>query len=257
MGVIETHSAGPVLTLRLNRPAERNAFNPEVIRGLTAAFSALPAETRVVVLTGSGAAFSAGADLNWMRSSASFSQAENEADARALAALFRGIATAPAVVIAQVNGAALGGGAGLVACCDLAVACHDAKLGFTEARLGLAPAVISPYVIAKIGLSQARRLFLTGEMITAATACAMGLVHAVVPAADVEAAVAGWIRHVLSCGPGAIAATKRLLDAVPTLPKAEVEAYCVEIIARLRVSSEGQEGLAAFLEKRRAAWALP
>ncbi|HET6344596.1 MAG TPA: enoyl-CoA hydratase-related protein [Myxococcota bacterium] len=257
MGILESHSVGAVLTLRLNRPAERNAFNPELIHALTAAFAALPAGTRVVVLTGNGAAFSAGADLNWMRASTRFTQAENEADARSLAALFRSIATAPAVVIAQVNGAALGGGAGLVACCDLAVASDDAKLGFTEARLGLAPAVISPYVIAKIGSSQARRLFLTGEIIPAATACALGLVHAVAPAAEVEATVAGWIRHVLSCGPGAIAATKRLLEAVPALPASQVEAYCVDTIARLRVSSEGQEGLAAFLEKRRAAWVSP
>ncbi len=254
MSTLHVESGNGKTRVCLNRPAVRNAFNEELIGELTNVFSELPVGTRVVELCGAGSVFCAGADLEWMKKSATFSEAENADDARRLAAMFKAIDEAPAVVIGRVQGAALGGGAGLVTCCDIVVASDDAKLGFTEVRLGLVPAVISPFVIRKIGVSQARRLFLTGEVFSAPLAKQFGLVHEVVATAELDATVQRLTEALLKNGPAALRSAKELVRAVLVLDAERILDYTVGTIAALRVSAEGQEGLAAFLEKRPPRW---
>ncbi|RIL11470.1 enoyl-CoA hydratase [bacterium] len=255
---------GPVSTIRLARPEQRNAFNPTMIAELTAAFRAAgaPADPeggadapRVVVLAGAGDVFSAGADLAWMRAMAGYAFDENVADALRLADLFTAIRECPLPVIARVQGAAMGGGSGLVAACDLAVAAEDAQFAFSEARLGLVPAVISPYVIPKIGVAAATELFLTGERFDAARARAIGLVCRVVPAADLDLAVAERVEALCAAGPDAQAAIKRLIPFVAsTGDPVSAREYTAHLIADRRASDEGREGMAAFLERRKARW---
>ncbi len=246
---------GGVTRVELNRPAVRNAFNAELIAELTLVFTSLPPATRVVVLSGAGKAFCAGADLDWMTGSVAYSRQENQADAERLADMLRAVDDAPAVVIGRVHGAALGGGVGLVSCCDVVVATADCKLGLTEVRLGLVPAVISPYVLRKIGPSAARRYFATGEIFDAARALAMGLVHEVVASeAELDAVVAGLALAVQKNGPQAVREAKLLVRDVPGLSATEARQHTAAVIARLRVSPEGQEGLRAFLEKRDPVW---
>jgi methylglutaconyl-CoA hydratase len=243
--------------ITLNRPEVHNAFDDRLIVELTAALSNLGADdaVRAVVLTGSGRSFSAGADLNWMRRSSTYGEAENMADARALALLIKTLHELPKPTVARVNGAALGGGAGLVACCDIAVASADAKFGTTEVRLGLIPAVIGPYVVAAIGIRQARRLMLTGERIAAAEAARIGLVHDVVPPERLDAAVAALLEDLLKGGPGALAAVKRLLRDLTGRPiDVELVDDTARRIAALRTTAEAQEGVAAFLAKRQPVW---
>jgi methylglutaconyl-CoA hydratase len=243
--------------ITLNRPEVHNAFDDRLIVELTAALSNLGADdaVRAVVLTGSGRSFSAGADLNWMRRSSTYGEAENMADARALAILMKTLHELPKPTVARVNGAALGGGAGLVACCDIAVASADARFGTTEVRLGLIPAVIGPYVVAAIGLRQARRLMLTGERIAAAEAARIGLVHDVVPPERLDAAVAALLEDLLKGGPGALAAVKRLLRDLTGRPiDVELVDDTARRIAALRTTAEAQEGVAAFLAKRQPVW---
>jgi methylglutaconyl-CoA hydratase len=243
--------------ITLNRPEVHNAFDDRLIVELTAALSNLGADdaVRAVVLTGSGRSFSAGADLNWMRRSSTYGEAENMADARALALLMKTLHELPKPTVARVNGAALGGGAGLVACCDIAVASADARFGTTEVRLGLIPAVIGPYVVAAIGLRQARRLMLTGERIAAAEAARIGLVHDVVPPERLDAAVAALLEDLLKGGPGALAAVKRLLRDLTGRPiDVELVDDTARRIAALRTTAEAQEGVAAFLAKRQPVW---
>ena len=248
---------GPVATVTPDRPDVHNAFNPALIDELTRAFGALGADpgVRAIVLTGAGASFSAGADLAWMRQSLELTPEENVADAERLAAMFEAIDRCPRAVIARVNGAAFGGGAGLVAACDVAVAAEGARFAFTEVRLGIAPAVIAPFVLRRIGAAQARSLFVTGARFDAARAREIGLVHEVVPPDRLDAAVDEQLALVLSSGPEATAAVKRLLADLPGLDPAEARRYTAEMIARLRAGPEGQEGIRAFLEKRRASWA--
>jgi methylglutaconyl-CoA hydratase len=248
---------GPVATVTLDRPDVHNAFNPTLIDELTRAFAALGADggARAVVLTGAGASFSAGADLTWMRQSLELTPEENVADAERLAAMFEAIDRCPRPVIARVNGAAFGGGVGLVAACDVAVAAEGARFAFTEVRLGIAPAVIAPFVLRRIGAAQARALFVTGARFDAARAREIGLVHEVVPPDRLDAAVDEQLALVLAGGPEAIAAVKRLLADLPGLDPAGARRYTAELIARLRTGPEGQEGIRAFLEKRRASWA--
>ena len=241
----------------LNRPEVHNAFDDRLITELSATLATLATAdaVRAVVLTGAGRSFSAGADLNWMRQTAAWSEAENLSDARALAGLMATLDELSKPTIARVNGAALGGGTGLVACCDIAVASADAKFGTTEVRLGLIPAVIGPYVVAAIGARQARRLVLTGERISAAEAARIGLVHEVVPAAQLDAAVAGLLNDVLKGGPAALAAAKRLVRDLAGRPLgAELIDDTAQRIAALRASPQGREGVAAFLDKRRPGW---
>ncbi len=252
--------AGPVLRLRLNRPQLHNAFDPTLIAALTTALESAGRDpaVRVVLLEGDGASFSAGADLGWMRGMASASEAENHADALALARLMRTLDVLPRPTIARVHGAAFGGGVGLVACCDIAVGVPGAAFGLTESRLGLLPAVISPYVIAAIGPRQARRWFATGETFDAATALRIGLLHEVVDAAQLDAAIDRQISLLLRAGPVAAASAKQLVGRVAFGDRdpAAVDHGNAALIASLRVSEEGQEGLSAFLDKRAPAWAI-
>jgi methylglutaconyl-CoA hydratase len=209
------------------------------------------------VLTGNGASFSAGANIQWMRRMAQASEADNRADSERLATLMRTLNFLPQPTIARVNGAAFGGGVGLVACCDIAVAADGAKFALSEAKLGLVPAVISPYVVAAIGLREARRLFLTGEAIDAAEAARVGLVHHVVAAADLDATVERQLDLLAKGGPQAQREAKRLALAMGGMSPERALAVDREnaaLIARLRVSAEGQEGLGAFLDKRAASW---
>lgn len=254
--LVREQSAG-VLRLRLNRPELHNAFDAGLIAALTAAVeeAAHNASVRVLVLEGAGASFSAGADLNWMRGMAAASEAENRDDALALARLMRSLDELPKPTIARVHGAAFGGGVGLVACCDIAIGVADAKFGLTESKLGLLPAVISPYVIAAIGPRQARRWFASAEIFDAATAREIGLLHQLVSADQLDTAVNRQIDLLLKAGPHAAAAAKRLVVRVAGGADRDVlDADNAALIARLRVSEEGQEGLGAFLDKRPPSW---
>jgi methylglutaconyl-CoA hydratase len=250
---------GAVADVRLARPEIHNAFDDRLIAALIDVLERLAADdaVRVLVLGGEGASFSAGADLNWMRRMAAASEEENRADAGELARLMRLLAFFPKPTIARVNGSAFGGGVGLIACCDIAIAVEGAKFGLTEARLGLAPAVISPYVIDAIGARQARRWFQTAELFDAAQALGLQLVHEVVAADALDATVARVVKALLGNGPRAVAECKRLVDRIAGRAletQTEIDADNATLIARLRVSAEGQEGLGAFLEKRRAAY---
>ncbi|MFQ3663620.1 MAG: enoyl-CoA hydratase-related protein [Chloroflexaceae bacterium] len=248
---------GPLATVTLNRPEVHNAFNAHLIAELHAACVALRGEPglRAVVLRGAGPSFCAGADLHWMRESLNYTHAENLADAARLDAMLEAVNTLPVAVIGRVHGAALGGGVGLAACCDVVVAAENASFGFTEARLGLLPAVIARYVAPKIGPGQARALFVTARRFSARHALGIGLVHEVTPAEGLDAAVEQVIEAVLACGPEAVAASKALVAVVASLPPAEAREYVIGAIAAARTSPEGQEGLRAFLEKRAPAWA--
>lgn len=246
-----------VARVRLNRPDLHNAFDAALIASLTGALESLGIDptVRVVVLEGAGASFSAGADLNWMRGMAASSEAANRDDALALARLMRTLDELPKPTIARVHGAALGGGVGLVACCDIAIGSQQAKFGLTESKLGLLPAVISPYVIAAIGPRQARRWFATAEIFDADEALRIGLLHQVVAEDQLDSAMQRQIDLLLKAGPVASATAKALVRRIATAsnPAAADDANA-ELIARLRVSPEGQEGIAAFLDKRRPAW---
>jgi methylglutaconyl-CoA hydratase len=243
--------------ITLNRPQIHNAFDDRLIAELATELTKLAADAavRAIVLTGSGKSFSAGADLNWMRRTASYTQAQNLADARALAKLMATLNELPKPTIARVNGPALGGGTGLVACCDIVVASAEAVFGTTEVRLGLIPSVIGPYVLAAIGARQSRRLMLTGERITAAEAARIGLVHQVVEPGELDGAIETVLGHLLRGGPDALVAAKRLIrDLVGRPIGHDLIADTAERIAALRVTPETREGIAAFLAKRPASW---
>lgn len=248
--------AGGVLTVALNRPDQHNAMNPAIMAGLTAIFDDLPAreDVRVVVLTGQGQSFCAGADVAFMRAAADYTFEQNMADGQAIFDLMLAIDQCPRPVIGRVNGAAIGGGAGLVSCCDIVVAVERATFAFSEARLGIVPAVISPFVLSRIGPSRARELFLTGERFDARRAQSIGLVHHVVADSELDAAVAERVDQLLRAAPGAQATIKDLIRTVAYRPPASVRDYTAETIARRRASHEGREGMSAFLEKRRPRW---
>jgi len=257
---------GGIARVILCRPERRNAFDAQMIEELTAAFARFKDDraTRVIVIEGEGKAFCAGADLGWMKKQATATVEANAADALKLADLFEAVNCAPQAVIAKVQGWALGGGAGLLCAADIVVAADDAQIGFTEARVGILPATISPYVVMKIGAGQARRWFVTGARMDAKQALAIGLVHRVVLAADLENAVKDMAFEVLQCAPGAVAGCKELVeDVVGGLAMAgaledgfaDVKNYTAQRIAQARVSEEGQEGMKAFLEKRKPRWA--
>lgn len=248
--------AGPVVTVTLNRPEVRNAFNEEMIAELTAWAEAAPASgARVAVLAGAGRTFCAGADLGWMSRTIAYSREENARDAAAMARMFDRLNSLPLPLVGRVHGAALGGGAGLAAVCDIVVAADDAVFGFTEAKLGIVPAVISPFAVAKIGVSAARELFLTAARFPSARAREIGLVHALAPAADLDTAVDACVRELLTSGPEAVAEAKALVARVAGRAPADVAGVTSETIAARRVSAEGQEGMRAFLEKRKPTWA--
>ena len=249
--------AAGVARLTLNRPEVHNAFNDTLIAELDATLERLAGDekVRVVVLAARGKSFSAGADLAWMARMAGYSEPENLADARSLAGLMWRLNRLPKPTLALVQGSAYGGGVGLIACCDMAVAAEPATFCLSEVNLGLIPAVISPYVIAAMGEAAARRYFLTAERFSAQEAQRLGLVHEVVTAGDLEAAGQRLIDAILKGGPVAQAAAKDLIFEVINRPldRGLVE-ESARRIARLRASPEGKEGIAAFLEKRKATW---
>jgi methylglutaconyl-CoA hydratase len=253
---LTTERRGAVEYLTLNRPDVRNAFNEHVIAELTAWARRAATDTslRVVVLAGAGKVFSAGADANWMAKMVGYSHEENVHDATRMAEMFLALNTIPAAVVGRIHGAALGGGAGLTAICDIAVADEAALFGFTETKLGILPAVISPYVLPKIGPSAARELFLTGMRFSAARAKEIGLVHAVVPSAALDHSVQGYIDELLSASPTGIAASKALIPQVWGRSPGDAMQITAQAIATQRVSPEGQDGLKAFLEKRKPGW---
>ena len=251
-----TRREGAVEHLVLNRPDVRNAFNEAVIAELTrwAAGAAADPSLRAVVLSGAGKLFCAGADLTWMSKSVRYTEEENIRDATAMSQMFAALDTLPVPLVGRIHGAALGGGCGLAAVCDIVVADEQAVFGFTEVKLGILPAVISPFALAKIGRSAARELFLTGARFSAIRAREIGLVHAVVPMADLDATVEGYLRELLNAGPQGIAAAKALIPQVWGRPTADAMPITARAIAAQRVSPEGQEGMKAFLEKRQASW---
>jgi len=257
--MIRVGLSGRVATLTMDRPAVHNAFNAELIVELTAALARVGAdpEVRAVVLAAEGASFSAGADVNWMRAMAAYSEAENHADALKLADLMRTLAYLPKPTIARVQGSAYGGGVGLVACCDVALCVSECKFALTESKLGLVPAVISPYVVAAIGARHARRWFQSGASFDAPRALAMNLVHEVLPAEQLDQAVERELESMLKAGPTATLVAKRLVEGIFGRDEAaqrKLDEQTAALIARLRVSMEGQEGLTAFLEKRAPNW---
>jgi len=246
---------GAVAWITLIRPDAHNAFDEEIIRLLKDAFAQLAkgSAVRAIVLTGSGKSFCAGADLNWMKRAAQFTREQNVADARAMAEMFAALRACPKPVIARVNGAAFGGGAGLVAASDISVASDDAVFAFSEVKLGLIPAVISPYVIERIGPAAARRLFMTGERFGTKLALELGLVDIVAPKDKLDDTVGEVLSQLASSGPVAMGEAKRLVTKLAPVPK-DISDCTIEAIADIRRSPEGKEGVAAFLEKRKPSW---
>ncbi len=245
-----------IATVTLRRPEVHNALNTQMIQELTEAFATLSNDERLhgVVLTGEGPSFCAGADIAMMQEAASFTEEQNLDDALRISNMMHTINTFPCPVLARVNGLALGGGVGLVSACDIAIAAENARFAFSEVKLGIAPAVISPYVIRKIGETAARALFVTGERFSAERAQRLGLVHAVVPREHLDDAVQKALNELLTSAPQALRACKELAMNVGQMSYEQARQHTAATIARLRVSEEGQEGLRAFLEKRAPAW---
>ena len=247
---LTTRRDGGVEYLTLNRPDVRNAD-----WAAAASVSARRHDVRAIVLAGAGPVFCAGGDAKWLSSTIGYTEAENLRDARAMADMFVALDTLPVPLICRVQGAAIGGGAGLAAVSDIVVAEEGAMFGFPEVKLGIVPAIICPFVLAKIGQAAVRELFLTGARFPASRAKDIGLVHAVVPPHELDAKVGEYVREILTNAPGAVAAAKALIHDVRDHPAADAAAAGTSVIAKLRVAPEGQEGLRAFLEKRTASWA--
>jgi len=253
---IQTRRDGVVEYLTLNRPDIRNAFNEQMIAELTDWAAAINADddVRVAVVAGAGKVFSAGADIAWMAKALEYTHDDNVRDANAAARMFAALDTLPIPLLGRIHGAALGGGSGLAAVCDVVVAEENAVFGFTEVKLGILPAVISPYAVAKIGRSAARELFLTGMRFNAVRAKEIGLIHAVVPGGDLDTVISLYVNEFLSGAPDAIATAKALIPRVWARGPSDAAGLTAEAIAAQRVSEEGQEGLRAFLDKRKASW---
>jgi methylglutaconyl-CoA hydratase len=247
---------GPITVVELNRPEVRNALNDELVSELEAWASTVTTSSgiRAVILRGAGPVFCAGADIGWMARTAQFTDEENRADARRTARMLHALDRLPVAMIGRVHGAAIGGGIGLAAVCDIVIAAADARFAFTETTMGIVPAMIAPYVVRKIGVSAARALCLSGERFGAARACDIGLVHEVVPATDLDRVVQQCADQFGHAAPSAVAAAKRLLHDVAGHPPGDVLALTAEVIAAQRASEEGRDGLRAFLEKRAPAW---
>jgi len=255
--MLNVETKGGVARVTLNRPEVRNAFDDALIKELTRAFENLQDDksVRVMVLAGNGPAFCAGADLNWMKRMAAYTYDENVADARALANMLSTLDRLPKPTIARVHGAAFAGGTGLVAACDIAVGTPEAKFCFSEAKLGLSPATISPYVMRAIGERRARRYFLSAEVFGAEEALRIGMLSALVPASELDSAVDNLVKNLLAGGPQAHARIKELIGAVANRPVDDaLVADTAKRIAEIRVSPEGKEGIASFLEKRKPSW---
>jgi methylglutaconyl-CoA hydratase len=247
---------GGVVTVTLARPDSHNALNEELIEELTRCFEEISDDerVRVVVLDGEGRSFCAGADVGYMRETADFSYEENLEDARRLAMMYWTIDECPKPLVAKVHGAAMGGGAGLVAAADVAVVEAETRFAFSEVGLGIAPATIAPFVVRKIGASHARSLFLTGERFGAEKACEIGLAHEIAPRDELDAAVDEKVGELLRGGPVAQATIKAMLRRLETVEPMDAPGLTARVISELRTGEEGQEGLAAFLEKREPRW---
>lgn len=248
------HDERGVARITIARAEVRNAFDAELIADLTARTREVREDARVVVLASEGETFSAGADLRWMRSTADHSREQNVADSRALAEMYAALDDLPIPLVIRIQGAAIGGGAGLVALADIAVASENATFAFTETRLGILPAVVSPYVVRKLGPAFATAAFVTGIRFDAHRAFEIGLVTSVEHSDGLDAEVEQFVDAILACGPAAVRMAKRLVREVAGRPPAEVRDLTVERIADARVSVEGQEGMRAFLEKRAPRW---
>ena len=258
--MLEVTRQDGVARVTLNRPELRNAFDDALIGKLSQAFAELAVDrsVRVIVLAGNGPAFCAGADLNWMKRMAGYSYGENLADAKGLADMLAALDRLPKPTIARVHGPVFAGGTGLVAACDIAVGTPEAKFCLSEAKLGLSPATISPYVIRAMGERLARRYFLTAEVFDAQEAYRIGMLSLLVPAGELDAAVAELVKHLLAGGPESHAKIKALIrDVAGRRPDDVVAAETAKRIAEIRGSAEGREGIAAFLEKRKASWCSP
>jgi methylglutaconyl-CoA hydratase len=257
---LKVETKGQAIWVTLNRPTIHNAFNEDVIAELTSTFQSIrenPQNSRAVILTGEGKSFSAGADLSWMKKMAQYTYGENKTDAELLYDMFKSISDCPVPVIGRINGAALGGGSGLAAACDFSLAVKTAKFGFTEVRLGLIPAVISPFVMRKIGSGNASRYFLTGEIFAADEAQRIGLVQqAFETLEDLDASLLKILEQLYTTSPLAVKAAKSLVATVPSKQTSEetLKDYVTEQIATIRVSPEGQEGVQSFLDKRSPYW---
>lgn len=240
----------------MSRPEVRNAFDERMISEIHHAIEGFTGDNdvRAIVVTGEGSAFSAGADISWMRRMGQAGFEENYQDALCLARMLDAIALCPKPTIARVNGPAIGGGTGLVAACDIAIADENAFFSFSEVKIGLVPACIGPYVIRKVGQGKARELFITGRRISASQASDINLVNNVVPEGKLDEEVQALLKQLLSSGPSAIAAAKRLVDNTPGQTREEYIDYTARMIAELRTSPEGREGTTAFLEKRKPGW---
>lgn len=258
MKTLLTQKQNAVTTITLNRPEAHNAFNEDLTKELLETFTALndDAETRLIILTAVGKSFSAGADLNYMKSAAQKSKEQNVTESLVMASMLSAIDEVNKPVLGVVNGAALGGGMGLVSVCDVVVADESAQFGFSEVKLGMAPSVISPFVIRKMGVPQARRYFLTGERFGAEMAVRLNLAHAVCNAANKDEVVQGFVKQFLSSAPGAMAEIKKLLRANWQMPLESLTQFTAEQISGLRASAEAQEGILAFFEKRKPTFAL-
>ncbi len=256
---LEHSHQGRIATVTLQRPEVHNAFNTQIIEELMAVFTELSVDEQLhgVVLTGNGPSFSAGADLSMMKAATAFTEEQNLNEALRLADLLYTINTLPCPVVGRVNGTAMGGGVGLVSVCDIVIAAESARFAFSEVKLGIAPAVISPFVMRKIGESHVRALFVTGERFSATRARDIGLVHSVVPLEHLDDAVQKALNELLTSAPQAIRACKTLALMVGHMDYTTVRHYTAGVIARLRVSDEGQEGLRSFLEKRKPRWVVP
>jgi methylglutaconyl-CoA hydratase len=253
---IEVTSENRVARIALNRPDVRNAFNEVMIAELIQALDTVAKDesVRVVVLTGNGKAFCAGADLNWMKKMKDFTYEENYEDALQLAELMFRLYHLPKPTIARVNGASIGGSNGLVAACDIAIASHRAEFSLSEVKIGLVPACIGPYLLKRVGEKACRELFLTGERISADQAKAVGLVNDVVTHANLSKRVEEKVSNLITSGPNALAVSKDLISNISFMSLAEAREYTARVIAELRSGDEAQEGMAAFLEKRKPKW---
>jgi methylglutaconyl-CoA hydratase len=255
---IRVEARGKAVVVSFARPEVRNAFDVELLGELRAAMKDLVPgkEPRVLVLTGEGTTFCAGADIAWMKNSAGLSEEENLREARELAACLYELYSHPMPTIALVNGPAIGGGVGFVAACDIAVSVPDAFFAFSEVRVGVTPACIGPYVVKRVGEPATRELFLTGERIDAESAREIGLVNRVAAKDEAWGVVDGYVQMISQGAPGALASSKELIEKVSGSPLDEVSDYTARLIAKLRAAPEGQEGLRAFLEKRKPKWQL-
>lgn len=243
-----------IITITLNRPDIHNPFDEKMIAELTNCFSSIGPNVRAVVITGAGKSFCAGADLNWMKRMGEFSLEENVYDATDLSKMFQALENIEIPVIAKVNGAALGGGAGLACACDFVIASDKAIIGFSEVKLGLLPGVISPYVIDRVGGKRATQLFITGERFEAQMARTLGLFDDVVEPEHLDAVVNDLIKQIMTGGPQAVKECKRLARTGMRMERSDFKKYCINAIAKIRASPEGKEGVTAFLQKRESTW---